>query len=297
MVGVLQRSSFLLLSILLTVPAWCGEEADEVAPHTNVALRMVGHAILLNAGDTTSLVLPVEREGNRYRISFGSEFAFVPEELAATVDSVISATRLANSYVVEVAQCGTGEVVYSYEIGVADTLDIIPCRSRALPRACYTVRISIAEGPEDQLAGVAFGGPIATEGNGRWVLGLLVMLLFALVVYFMWRKKATPGIVTAESGVLIGAFRFDRGKMELTIQDRKVELSGKEADLLHLLHSCANETVERDVMLKEVWGNEGDYVGRTLDVFISKLRKKLEADPNVRIANIRGVGYRLILNS
>ena len=134
-------------------------------------------------------------------------------------------------------------------------------------------------------------------GSSSWVLALLVLLVFALVAYYMWRKKATPAIVTTESGVPIGAFRFDKGKMELTIQDRKVELSGKEADLLHLLHSCVNETVERDVMLKEVWGNEGDYVGRTLDVFISKLRKKLEADPSVRIANIRGVGYRLILDT
>jgi len=47
--------------------------------------------------------------------------------------------------------------------------------------------------------------------------------------------------------------------------------------------------------LANVWGDQGDYVGRTLDVFISKLRKKLEADTNVRIVNIRGVGYKLVL--
>ena len=53
--------------------------------------------------------------------------------------------------------------------------------------------------------------------------------------------------------------------------------------------------MEREKILATVWGDEGDYVGRTLDVFVSKLRKKLEADANVRIVNIRGVGYRLVL--
>lgn len=67
--------------------------------------------------------------------------------------------------------------------------------------------------------------------------------------------------------------------MELSINDRKVELTGKEAELLHLLHACANETVAREVMLKEVWGNDSDYVGRTLDVFISKLRKSWKPTP------------------
>ena len=69
-----------------------------------------------------------------------------------------------------------------------------------------------------------------------------------------------------------------------------------ESDLLLLLYNEANQTVERDVILSKVWGDEGDYVGRTLDVFISKLRKKLEADPNVKIVNIRGIGYKLVLN-
>ena len=75
----------------------------------------------------------------------------------------------------------------------------------------------------------------------------------------------------------------------------KDELTSKEADLLALLHASVNTTVERYVLLKNVWGDEGAYVGRTLDVFISKLRKKLEADPSIRIVNVRGIGYKLIL--
>ena len=78
--------------------------------------------------------------------------------------------------------------------------------------------------------------------------------------------------------------------------DQQDELTSKEADLLLLLYNDVNTTVEREVILNRVWGDEGDYVGRTLDVFISKLRKKLEVDSKVKIVNIRGIGYKLVMD-
>ena len=83
---------------------------------------------------------------------------------------------------------------------------------------------------------------------------------------------------------------------ELLINHKRIELTSKEADLLLLLYNMVNTTVEREVILNKVWGDQGDYVGRTLDVFISKLRKKLEADSSVKITNIRGVGYKLVMD-
>jgi len=65
--------------------------------------------------------------------------------------------------------------------------------------------------------------------------------------------------------------------------------------LLSLLYASVNETVNKETLLNKVWGDEGDYVGRTLDVYISKLRKKLESDTSIKLKNIRGVGYKLIV--
>ncbi len=84
--------------------------------------------------------------------------------------------------------------------------------------------------------------------------------------------------------------------MTLRYQNQIIELSSKETDLLAILLKFVNETVERDVILNVVWGDEGDYIGRTLDVFISKLRKKIEADDSLKIVNIRGIGYKLVVN-
>jgi DNA-binding response OmpR family regulator len=96
--------------------------------------------------------------------------------------------------------------------------------------------------------------------------------------------------------ILIGASQFDKRNMTLSFENKRVELSNKEAELLSLLHAYANAPVERAIILQRVWGDAGAYLGRTLDVFISKLRKKLEADASVRIVNIRGIGYKLLMD-
>ena len=57
-----------------------------------------------------------------------------------------------------------------------------------------------------------------------------------------------------------------------------------------------NKPIAREDILQRIWGDEGDYVGRTLDVFISKLRKKLAADASLKIVNLRGVGYKLVMD-
>lgn len=289
----------LVLGPLLLHAPMRAQLPEGTSPHVQVGLRMVGHAVLLAVGDSTSLVLPVQQEARTYLIPFGVEFAFVPERVAAVVDSVMKATRLSADYVVEMERCGTREVVHSYEHRAADTLAIMPCNSRALPRACYTMRITLldAGARETEVAGgpvVASNTPVAPTG---WVIAGILVLLAALIAFLLFRRKEASVPIQSDTAVPLGAFRFDRAKLELIFQDQKVELSGKEAELLHLLHGHMNQTVAREVMLKEVWGNESDYVGRTLDVFVSKLRKKLEADPSVRIANIRGVGYRLILDN
>lgn len=123
---------------------------------------------------------------------------------------------------------------------------------------------------------------------------IVALSILSLIILLLLRRRSSRNKVPHE--IRIGEYVFDSRKMELTFKDQRVELTGKEADLLKLLSDAANNTVERDDILKSVWGDDGDYVGRTLDVFISKLRKKLEADSDVRIVNIRGIGYKLIVN-
>ena len=127
----------------------------------------------------------------------------------------------------------------------------------------------------------------------QWGMILLVLFL-AGSAYFIFLKRAEE--VSNPYLLEIGDHRFDTKNMTLSYGENSVELSNKEAALLTLLHTSANEPLEREEILRKVWGDQGGYIGRTLDVFISKLRKKLEPDERVKIVNIRGVGYKLVVN-
>ena len=260
--------------------------------HILVSMRMIGHEVLLSSGDSVSRVLPIEKDADRYKIPFESGFQFNPEKLVATIDSVIKKTGIAGSYRAEVEKCETGEVVYSYEIRDSTSIDLIPCGTRITPKACYALFITILDDS---------GSVASLHTTTYFIIGLLTISLLIFVGWFVYfrKKRGTPNpsIHREDSDIVfIGDYKFDKKDMALSYGDEKTELSGKEADLLFLLYTNENKTLEREHILKIVWGDEGDYVGRTLDVFISKLRKKLVADSSIKIVNIRGIGYKLIIN-
>lgn len=81
------------------------------------------------------------------------------------------------------------------------------------------------------------------------------------------------------------------------INGKIIDLTRTEARVLRIFASCPNETIERSRLQKEIWEDEGVIAGRSLDMFISKLRKKLELDPNAKIVVVRGKGYKLEISS
>lgn len=98
----------------------------------------------------------------------------------------------------------------------------------------------------------------------------------------------------SDSILCIGQYTFDLTKQTLHLFEEKVSLTHREAELLHLLIENKNEIVDRSILLKKIWGNDDFFNGRSMDVFITKLRKKLSLDPNIQILNVRGQGYKLI---
>ncbi len=263
-----------------------------------VSLRMIGHEVLLISGDSISRVLPIKKEEGRYRIQFESAFEFDPTELVSTVDRVVNKTMMANSYIVEVENCDTGEIVYSFKTDHVEQSDIIPCQGRIQPRSCYSVLFTIVppKGTTKTSQNNSTGISVESEGRSYILYYVLFSALLLLVVGLILLKRKRKSASIDPNWIPLGQYYFDKRNTELIIEEQRIELTGKEADLLLLLYNSANTTVEREVILNMVWGDEGDYIGRTLDVFISKLRKKLEFDSKVKIVNTRGVGYKLILD-
>jgi two-component system OmpR family response regulator len=106
-------------------------------------------------------------------------------------------------------------------------------------------------------------------------------------------KYVMPGSSDLEKVFKIGQLTFDA--MNLTISSGKTEqkLTRKEADLLRLLCINKNKILTREIALKTVWGNDDYFIGRSMDVFITKLRKYLKEDPSISITNIHGTGFKL----
>jgi DNA-binding response OmpR family regulator len=94
----------------------------------------------------------------------------------------------------------------------------------------------------------------------------------------------------------IGTFKFEPINLLLKHKSESKQLTQKESNVLKLLSQNANETVKRELILSTVWGNADYFTGRSLDVFISKLRKYLKADKSIQIENVHGVGFRLKVN-
>ena len=93
----------------------------------------------------------------------------------------------------------------------------------------------------------------------------------------------------------IGKFNFDSKKQILAIGEKSTKLTTKESELLALLCAHQNEILQRDFALKSIWIDDNYFNARSMDVYITKLRKHLKDDPSVEIINIHGKGYKLIV--
>lgn len=109
-------------------------------------------------------------------------------------------------------------------------------------------------------------------------------------------KAASPSNEERKVEFDIGNYRFDYVNQYLQLEEERQKLTKKEADLLRMLVLSENEVMNREQALKAIWGNDDYFSGRSMDVFISKLRKYLKSDEHIQILNVHGVGFKLITN-
>jgi len=93
----------------------------------------------------------------------------------------------------------------------------------------------------------------------------------------------------------LGKFLFDTQRQILSIGDKQTKLTTKECELLTMLCAHSNEVLERELALKTIWIDDNYFNARSMDVYITKLRKLLKDDPEIEINNVHGRGYRLIV--
>lgn len=106
------------------------------------------------------------------------------------------------------------------------------------------------------------------------------------------RRTKFQGNARGNAPVHIGDYAFDYKNLNLSSGDYSETLTQKEADLLKLLNEHRNQVIKRSFILETIWGKDDYFLGRSLDVFISRLRKYLNQDERIKIENIHGVGFK-----
>ena len=208
---------------------------------------------------------------------------------------VLKDANIDGAYIVEMVQCETGDVVHAFEISNPVDSSMTPCKGRPVEKGCYDLLFTLNDDAQMNGAGELMTSPEKGNGKRNWLLFGLI-LVTTLIIALAARNRRKKPKDDNPNLIQLGDYLYDKINAHLIYQNERIELTGKEAELLMVLYESPNETIEREIILNKVWGDEGDYVGRTLDVFISKLRKKLESDSRLRIVNVRGVGYRFVMD-
>jgi hypothetical protein len=286
-----KRKYLLALILLLFISVICvafsmeGNDDFDIA-RREVLLRRIGDELLSQSGDFTSRVLPVKKIAeNEYQIRFEKELTFLPDSLVNTTQRLLAKDPLASDYVVNVLNSGNSGVAYGYAISQNKKDDIVACIGRKQPKASYMINIKFKP------------TGINTAKNG-YLLGSLPFLAF---VGFLFLRSVKPRRALPDGQYTdmftLGSVLFDAKNRKLIINGNTIDLTGTETRLLLIFALSPNQTIERSRLQKEIWEDEGVIVGRSLDMFISKLRKKLELDPNINIVVVRGKGYKLEVSS
>ena len=132
--------------------------------------------------------------------------------------------------------------------------------------------------------------------------GILVLMGATLLIWYLGKNSQQVPVENQNYAIIkepvpelaaLGSFLFNVKGQRLLLGTEVISLTDKECKVLELLHKNFGNLIPRETLMQEVWIHDGVFTGRSLDMFVSKLRKKLSHDPELRITNVHGKGYRL----
>lgn len=286
-----QATGLLLLLLTLTSALWPSPETG--TEKTSIALRQIGHNYLTLIGDSSTRIPAVEKvkEGT---LLLRLERYIAYDTLNQIARSVLNEYGIRADYTLTLEDCGSGEVflgslwpgVISGEASLQN--DGQACMGRDQLARCANIGFAVAKRQK--------AGPSVLT----WFLGGLGILLF-----FAGRFTPAPVVLpppeivelpTPSTTLRFGPdCTFDESSHLLTVGKNQYELTYREAKLFGFFAHRPNEILARADINDAVWGEEGIITGRSLDVFVSRLRKKLTETEGLEIKTVHGVGYRLMV--
>jgi hypothetical protein len=278
-----------LILLLAAFVAGNANKSDFYAAEEVIVMRNIAHQILRYTGDSTSPIAPVVRlSAGEFQIPFESSFSFKPDSVVSIIDRVIAANKLPSKYIINVRERKTDKVIYGYAVLGPEQKSIVPCRGRDQPAKPYYIDIKFEENRPYAAKGLYAGG-ISLLGMG--------LVMFVVNGYkkrrYISKAKESDTVASEKTTIPIGRYLFFADEQLLKFNEEETILTVKESKILSIFANAPNQIIDRKRLQKEIWEDEGVIVGRSLDMFISRLRKKLENDPEIKLVNIHSKGYKL----
>ena len=270
--------------IIASFLAFINRKGSTLEDHKLIVLRQIGHRLLWHAGDSSSRVMPIQQTNdNTHQIRFSNPFAFMPDSVISIVNTTLADGRLSGHYFVEMKTCDKAETVFAYEMDPSIG-NVITCQGRSLSSGCYFLEIRFVQ---------------EEKASWYWAIPAAFLLAFGGYLAFSRTKpRPTTSPVIAEDTQRIGQYAFDANQQCLQFGNENISLNENETLALSIFVENLQQTVTRDQLMKQIWEDKGLIViDRNVDVLVSKLRKKLQSDPSIKILNVHGRGYKMVIEA
>ncbi len=273
---------FLLLSLILS---GCSKDKPDSSLKDEIVFRQIGNRVLWSQGDSTSRVLPISKNGKGlFTISFENEVSINADTLYRISSEELKKVDI-SAFSVSLKDCKNDRITFSF-LREASGDSLTPCLGREIPEGCYKIDIQIQEKEKENQFGYFLFLIFPIVGCGYWLYS------------YSKNKNATlvpvQSLEENEERLWVGMYSFDINSRALLYENDRIQLSEREAKLLLMLIDKLGQPIPREILIEKLWNSEGLVViSKNLDVLVSKLRKKLAGDPNLRIVGIHGIGYKL----
>lgn len=276
---------FIVMQFFAPLPPINQIEID--SEKVNLALRQTAHQIYLIDGDSSSLIPPVTNiEPHNYNVTLDKKLNY--DTLPYLLDIALKDYNLPSKYQVAVKSCENQEILLGYNF-VAFNNQQLPCTGRDHISECNIINLKFYQ---------------ESKPNHLYAYLSILTLLLGLTAHYFTRKKISqfnvefnpnesPTNKITEEVLKVGHTSFSPANLILSISRLDKELTYREGKLLELFFRNPNQVLKRETIHAKVWEDEGVIVGRSVDVFVSRLRKILAEDETIQIKNVHGVGYRL----
>lgn len=211
---------------------------------------------------------------------------------------VLTAYLEAKDYIV--SHANNGEVAYDmfcsndFDICLIDVM--MPIKDgfslaksiRKMDKSIPIIFITAKDMQEDIIEGLSIGGD-------DYITKPFSMEVLQARIHALLRRAGKTEVAPDNLVYQIGKISFDVNHQSLTIDGEVQKLTTRETELLTMLIQKKNEVLERGFALKKIWGDDSYYNARSMDVYITKLRKIFQKDPSIKIINVHGVGFKLVM--